>query len=393
MTKFRKTVIFIVIAFLAIVLGALFFGKKNGKVSYKTEPLVKRTIIQVVEASGTINPVTTVSIGSQVSGMINEIYADFNSVVKKGDLLAQIDTSLFEAQLRQSQANIDNARASLARIQAVAQNDKLTLTRYKNLYQKGFISKAELDLAESTYASDVAQIKAAQAQINQAMASYSTAESNMRYTRIISPVDGVVIARKVDVGQTVAASFQTPELFSVAQDLTKMQIEASVSEADIGKVQVGQQVEYTLDGYQDSVFEGRVRQVRISPTTVQNVVTYTVVIDVNNEDLKLKPGMTANVAIVTDKKTDILAIPNTALKFTPHKDGSGKKYEKQGIWILSNGNGGKLERIEIEIGSNDDSFTEILSKHLKEGDHIVVSVKEKNEKEGSQNRGPGMRMF
>lgn len=386
----KKAIIISCVIIALIFLSLFFLGKRNGKVSYKTEPLSKKTIVQVVEASGTINPVTTVSIGSQVSGMINEIFVDFNSVVKKGDILAQIDTSLFQAQVMQSKASIDNARANLAKVKAVADNDKLTLDRYRNLYKKGYVSKSELDLAESTYSSDIAQVKAAQAQINQAVASYSTAESNLRYTKITSPVDGVVIARKVDVGQTVAASFQTPELFSVAQDLTKMQIEASVSEADIGKVKVGQQVEYTLDGYQDSIFEGKVKQVRISPTTVQNVVTYSVIIEVDNEDLKLKPGMTANVAIITEKKENILCVSNTALKFTPYKDGSGPKYDKLGIWIMKDN---EPSRIEIETGANDDMYTEIISSSLKEGDQIIVSILDKNTPNGAPKGGPGMRMF
>lgn len=305
---------------MAVLLVSAGFLKNNKKPDYLTSPVKKHTITQVVEASGTVQPVQTVSIGSQVSGMIKEIYVDYNSKVKKGQLLAQIDTSLFTAQVEQSQANIANARANLAKIQAVAENDKKTLNRYRNLYKRNFIAKSELDLAESTYKSDLAQISAARAQISQASAAYNTAAANLRYTRIVSPVDGVVVSRGVDVGQTVAASFQTPELFSVAQDLTQMQIEANVSEADIGKVKEGQEVTYTLDGYQDSVFEGKVLQVRISPTTVQNVVTYTVIIQVNNEDMKLIPGMTANVSIITSKKADVLSVPNAALKFTPNTD-------------------------------------------------------------------------
>ena len=350
-------------------------------------PLERKTITQIVEASGTINPVQTVSIGSQVSGQISAIYVDYNSEVKKGQLLAEIDTSLFEAQVNQAKATIDNARANLAKIQATAANDKLTLTRYKNLYKKGFIAKSELDLAESTYSADVSQIRAAQAQINQALASYSTAESNLRYTKITSPVDGVVISRAVDVGQTVAASFQTPELFSVAQDLTQMQIEASVSEADIGKVKKGQGVEYTLDGYPDETFTGKVSQVRISPTTVSNVVTYGVIIDVENDELKLIPGMTANVSIITSKKENIPCVQNAALKFTPNTDGKGPKFDKQGIWILADGN---PERVEIETGVSDESYTEIISKRLKEGDLIITGIEEKNNKGKNADRARRM---
>ncbi len=379
-------IIFICLALLCLSIF-LFKSKKEAK-QYITEPLEKRTITQIVEASGTINPVQTVSIGSQVSGQISAIYVDYNSEVKKGQLLAEIDTSLFEAQVNQAKASIDNARANLSKIQATAANDKLTLTRYRNLYKKGFIAKSELDLAESTYSADLAQINAARAQINQALASYSTAESNLRYTKIVSPVDGVVISRAIDVGQTVAASFQTPELFSVAQDLTKMQIEASVSEADIGKVKKEQNVEYTLDGYPDETFKGKVTQVRISPTTVSNVVTYSVIIDVENEDMKLIPGMIANVSIITSKKEDILCAKNAALKFTPNTDGKGEKFDKQGIWILADG---KPERVEIETGVNDDSYTEIISNTLKDGDKVIISIEEKGKnKKDMHGRGPRM---
>lgn len=386
----KKIIIIILICLAALFfIGFLFKNKKEAK-NYVTEPLTKRTITQIVEASGTINPVQTVSIGSQVSGQISAIYVDYNSKVKKGQLLAEIDTSLFEAQVNQAKATIDNARANLAKIQATTANDKLTLTRYRNLYKKGFIAKSELDLAESTYSADLAQVKSAQAQINQALASYSTAASNLRYTKITSPVDGVVISRAVDVGQTVAASFQTPELFSVAQDLTQMQIEASVSEADIGKVKKEQDVEYTLDGYPDETFKGKVSQVRISPTTVSNVVTYGVIIDVENDEMKLIPGMTANVSIITSKKENILCAKSTALKFTPNTDGKGEKFDKQGIWLLADG---EPKRVEIVTGVNDDTYTEIISNNLKDGDMVILSIEEKGKGKNKQMQGRPPRMF
>ena len=386
----KKIIIIILICLAALFfIGFLFKNKKEAK-NYVTEPLTKRTITQIVEASGTINPVQTVSIGSQVSGQISAIYVDYNSKVKKGQLLAEIDTSLFEAQVNQAKATIDNARANLAKIQATTANDKLTLTRYRNLYKKGFIAKSELDLAESTYSADLAQVKSAQAQINQSLASYSTAASNLRYTKITSPVDGVVISRAVDVGQTVAASFQTPELFSVAQDLTQMQIEASVSEADIGKVKKEQDVEYTLDGYPDETFKGKVSQVRISPTTVSNVVTYSVIIDVENDEMKLIPGMTANVSIITSKKENILCAKSTALKFTPNTDGKGEKFDKQGIWLLADG---EPKRVEIVTGVNDDTYTEIISNNLKDGDMVILSIEEKGKGKNKQMQGRPPRMF
>lgn len=375
-----------------VIIAAIFVlaGIKKGKNApkYETVPIGKNTIVQVVEASGTINPVKTVNIGSQVSGLIKEIYVDYNSEVKQGQLLAQIDTSLFEAQLQQSVASIANAKANYQKILAVMENDKKTYNRYKNLYARNFISKSELDLAESTYFSDVAQLNAAKAQISQAEASYKTASANMRYTKITSPVDGTVVSRAVDVGQTVAASFQTPTLFMVAQDLTKMQIETSVSEADIGKVKVGQEVNYTLDGYQDSIFYGKVTQVRISPTTVQNVVTYTVIVEVDNKDGIIIPGMTANVSIITSKKENIMTVPNTAIKFTPYTDGSGPKYKEQGIWIMDNK---RPKRVNITVGVSDDVNTEVSSKELSGNESVIVGFAD--DKKTKKQGGPPMRMF
>lgn len=382
--------VMIIIAVILVLVGLLvLFSKNKNKVRYQTELLEKHTIIQVVEASGTINPVNTVSIGSTVSGLMKEIYVDFNSEVKKGQLLAQMDTSLFDTQAAQNLAAISNARANLVKIQAIAENDRKTYNRYKNLVGKNFMAKSELDLAESTYKSDLAQISAAKAQIAQAQASYNTIATNLRFTRIISPVDGTVVARNIDVGQAVAASFQAPELFTVAQDLKQMQIEVSVSEADIGKVKVGQDVNYTLDGYQDQVFKGKVTQVRISPTTVQNVVTYSVIVKVNNEDLKLKPGMTANVSIITSKKDDVLAVENIALKFTPNTKGDAPKYKNQGIWIMQKK---KPTRVDIKVGVSNDTHTEVISTQLQSGDTVITGILDKNSKTSKGAQRPP-RMF
>lgn len=349
------------------------------KVKYITKEINTCTITQYVEASGTINPVNTVSVGSTVSGLIKAIYVDYNSEVKKGQLLAQIDPANFEAQVQQNQAQIANAQANLAKLQAIADFDEKQYQRYKNLYSRNFVAKSELDQKYSTYRSDMAQINAARAQIHQYQASLQTAQTNLGYTKIIAPVDGTVISRKIDLGQPVAASFQAPELFTIAQDLTKMQIEVSVSEADIGKVKEGQEVTYTLDGYPDSVFEGKVTQVRLSPTTVSNVVTYTVIVDVDNEDFKLKPGMTANVSIITSKSEDVMCVPNLALKFTP--DVNGPKYKHQGIWIMEKG---KPNRIDIETGASDDNFTEVISDDIKTGNKVIISIAGKN----SNKKGP-----
>ncbi|MBQ9246634.1 efflux RND transporter periplasmic adaptor subunit [bacterium] len=374
----------IIIALVILILVAIpFVLRKNGeKVQYISEPVQKRTITQIVEATGTIEPVNTVDIGSQVSGMINEIYVDFNSEVTKGQLLAQIDTSLFEAQLQQSIANINNAKATLAKNKAVLDYDTKTYNRYKNLYNRNLVSKNDLDSAESAYRSDLAQVQAAQASIMQAQANYNTAAANMGYTKIISPVDGIVISKEVEVGQTVAASFQTPTLFTVAEDLTNMRIETSVSEADIGKVKEGQEVEYTLDGYPDSIFKGTVSQVRLSPTTESNVVTYTVIISVENEDGKLMPGMTANVSIITNKEKDVLTVPNSALKFTL-KDNT-QKYEEKGVWVNRNG---KPERINIKTGLSDDMYTQIITDDVSENDMVYIGIKDNGKGKSANKRG------
>lgn len=380
---------YFVICILIIVFsgaGIIHYLMKNN-VTYETKKLKRCTITQVVEASGTINPVNTVSVGSTVSGLIESIYVDFNSQVKKGQLLAQIDPRTFQATVEQQRASVANAEANVARLQAVTEMARKTYVRYKNLYSKNFIAKSELDQAESDYLSNLAQVAAAKAQVTQSRASLSTAETNLGYTKIIAPVDGTIVSREIDVGQPVAASFQAPELFTIAQDLTKMQIEVSVSEADIGKVAVGQDVTYTLDGYQDSVFQGKVTQVRISPTTVSNVVTYTVIVNVNNEDLKLIPGMTANVSIITDKSENVLCAPSLALKYNPNTDGT--RYKTQGIWVLEKNN--KPKRVEIQTGASNDSKVEVISDELKEGDKIITGSS--NVKKSSQNSRRGPRMF
>lgn len=387
--KIRLVLLILII--IIVIFTLVIFLKGNKKDEYITRDLKKCTISQVVEASGTINPVNTVSVGSTVSGLIKEIYVDFNSVVKKGQILAQIDPAIFQATVEQQHAAIVNARANLARLEANADYSRKTYNRYKNLYKKNFISKNDLDEAMSTYQSDMAQIEAAKAQIIQAQAQYRTALTNLGYTKITAPVDGMIISREIDVGQPVAASFQAPELFTIAQDLKKMQIEVNVSEADIGKVEKDQNVIYTLDGYPDSKFTGKVTQVRISPTTVSNVVTYSVIVEVENEDLKLKPGMTANVQIVTKKVEDVFCVANSALKININKNNEVKKYENPGIWILENK---KPKRIEVELGISDDTKTQIITDNLKLGDKVITKILDKDAKEEIRNkRKMRMRMF
>lgn len=364
----KKHIVIVVIALLCILV--IFSTLNKNKVDYETATIQKRTITQVVEASGTINPVNTVSVGSTVSGLISAIYVDFNSKVKKGQLLAEIDPRTFQATVDQNLASVNSAQADLSNKQATFEMSTKTYNRYKNLYAKGFIPKSELDQAEADYKANLAQVNAAKAKINQTRAQYSQSLVNLNYTKITAPVDGMIISREIDLGQPVAASFQAPQLFTIAQDLEKMQIEVNVSEADIGEVKEGQDVTYTLDGYPNSEFYGKVTQVRISPTTVSNVVTYSVIVTVDNSDLKLKPGMTANVSIITAKNENVLCVPNIALKFTPKTD--GQKYKTQGLWIKD---GLKLARIDITTGASDDSYTEVKGDGIFEGETILIGTK------------------
>ena len=319
-----------------------------------------------------------------------EVYVDYNSQVKEGQLLAILDTSLFDANCEKAQATLVSARADYAKQKAITVNSEKTYNRCKNLVARNFMARSELDAAEADYLSNKAQLDAAQARIIQAQADADYADRQRSFAYIYSPVDGVIVTRAVDPGQPVAASFQAPELFTVAKDLKEMQIEVSVSEADIVKIQEGQEADYTLDGYPDEVFKGTVSQVRISPTTVSNVVTYTVVVAVDNDDLILKPGMTANVSIITQKHADVLCVPSIALKYTPITKGEIVRYDNQGVWILK---GRKPERVDVETGASDDTYTEIVSGDIHEGDKVIVGSGSESKQKGKNGGKPPMRMF
>ena len=363
----KKQYLIIVITVLALVLTSFIFGSK--RVKYITKPVTQETITQYVEASGTIKPINTIAVGTQVSGTVARIYVDYNSVVKKGDMLAELDPSLFQSNVDQSTAKLNNAKASLSRATASLNYKKNNYQRYKNLYAKNYVSKDEVELAYSNYQQALAEVSSATAEVNAAQATLNNNMTNLGYSKITSPVDGTVISRAVDVGQTVAASFNTPTLFEVAKDLTQMQIETSVSEADIGKIKVGQLAKYTLDGYQDKTFEGKVTQVRLASTTTNNVVTYTVIVSVDNSEGFVIPGMTANVSIITSDVKNALCVPNQALKFSPADN--TKKYEKQGVWIQTRTG---LERFDVELGAFDDNKTQIISKEIKVGDKVCVGT-------------------
>jgi len=387
-----KKILSVSLLIITVILSIFFLVKnKNKEIKFVTEKISRGTIIEAVTASGTVNPVINISVGTQVSGTIKKLYVDFNSPVKKGQLLAEIDPSLFEAQVEQGSANLYSAQANLQRIQSIAANDLKTYNRNKILFEKNFIAKSEVDLAESVYFADKAQIASARAQIVQASASLRNNLTNLRYTKIISPVNGIVVSRNVDVGQTVAASFQTPTLFLVAQDLTKMQIDTNVAEADIGKVKENQKVEYNLDGYPDLTFTGFVKQIRIAPTTVQNVVTYDVVVNVDNKDYKLKPGMTANVSIITAEKSNILVVPSSALRFTPYEKQDSPKFKEQGIWILKNE---EPTRIKVTTGISDGGNIEIISADNLENENLITGLSQKSKRTKGENQSPPrMRMF
>ena len=374
--KFLGKLIIIVAIVIAV---ALFFkGKVNSSATYITQAAKQTNLTETITATGQINPISTVNIGSQVSGTISEIYVDYNSEVKKDQLLAQIDPALFQATVDKCRANLEVAKAQVK----VSENNivyfKKDLARKKKLNASQYASVKDLDLAQKEYDNAVAQLALQKATVQQAEAQLETAETELRYTRIISPIDGIVVSKEVEVGQTVAASFQTPTLFYVAEDLEKMQIEASVVEADIAKAAVGQKVEFTVDSFPDEIFEGVVTQVRNQAINTSNVVTYEVIIGVDNHHLKLKPGMTANVEIITADKQNVLTVPNKALRFYITDDnGETKRYKDKGVWVLKKG---QPERISVKIGISDDENTEILAGDIKSGDEVIIEQTEINEK-------------
>ncbi len=359
------------IALLAIFgIGYKMLNRNAGGTVYKTQKIENGDIMESITASGTINPLSTVSVGSQASGRIAEIYVDYNSVVKKGQLLALIDQENAKATVQQREAALEIAKAQVNVEENNIKYYKKALNRISKLNASKYSTEKDLEAAERDYDNAVAQLTLEQAQVKQAQASLNSAQTELSYTEIKAPVDGIVISKAVEVGQTVAASFETPELFSVAEDLTKMQIEASVVEADIAKVKEGQKVRFTVDSYADDYFYGTVTQVRNEATTTSNVVTYTVVISIDNTDMKLKPGMTANVEIITAEEKDVMLVPNQALRFYIDDSDNAKRYKDRGVWIIKNGH---PERVTVKIGVSDDDNTQILESTLKIGDEVIVS--------------------
>lgn len=392
----NKKIIIAAIVGIVLIAGAsllLLSGRNNGP-EFRTEQVSRGDIQQTVTATGNVNAVTTVLVGTQVSGTIKKLFVDYNSRVKKGQIIAQIDPSTFESQVQQAQANLFVAQANLEKAEATHADAKRTYERNKMLFAKNLIARSDLDTAETNYHTNKALVSAAKAQIDQTRAALDFAKQNLEYTKILSPVNGVVISRSVDVGQTVAASFQTPTLFTIAEDLTKMQIDTNVAESDIGGVKLNQDVEFTVDAYPDTTFKGTVRQIRQAPITVQNVVTYDVVVQVSNKDLKLMPGMTANVAIILSTKHDVVRITNAALRFRFGERPSGPAVAvantgaKKGpvVWLLENN---KPVRVSVTPGISDGNYTEVISGDLKEGQQLIVESLRKGKNSSS---GPP-RMF
>ena len=318
----KKIVIGIVLAAVVAVAGYMYFKKENGVSQYRTAKVEKGEIVDAITATGNINAVTTVSVGSQVSGTIQQIFVDFNSRVSKGQVIALIDPRLLESAVVQARATVDNAKAALEKAQVGVIDTDRTNRRNQELIKDGFVAQADVDSSQTAWEQAVAQKRSADAALQQAEAGLRVAQTNLEYATIRSPVNGIVISRNVDVGQTVAASFQTPTLFSIAEDLTKMQVDTNVDESDIGRAVLGQTVTFTVDAWPEKTFTGEVAQVRNSPIVTQNVVTYNVVVRVDNRELFLKPGMTANVSIEVKKYGDVLKIPNAALRYRPTAKGA-----------------------------------------------------------------------
>lgn len=373
---------FLVLAVLGTIVWWLIPNNTTAESRYVTAPLERGTITQAVAANGTLNPVRLVSVGSQVSGIVRKLYADFNDRVTAGQILLELDPALTQAQVQQSEANVSSANASLELALSNA-------TRMRFLFTQEYVSRQELDQAEQA-------LKLAQAQLAVAQAQATRDRTNLENTVIRSPVSGVVVSREVDLGQTVAASFQTPTLFKIAQDLGKMQIDSSYAEADVGRIRAGQQATFRVDAFPDRSFNGVVRQVRLNPTTQQNVVTYNVVIAVDNPDKVLMPGMTAYVSVITAQKNDVLLVPNAALRFRVPEDKRQKTADRNTdagndpsatVHILDNG---QPKPVRIAIGIADNRLTEVVSGDLKEGDAVIVEDSQPPEKKSG---APGMRLF
>jgi HlyD family secretion protein len=387
-SRIRKSWLIAGAASLAVLAGVgivWWLSSANGSVSYTTAAVTSGAVTRTVTATGTVNPVLTIIVGSYISGVIQSLECDFNTQVKQGQVCAKIDPRPYQTLVDQNKADLLQAKAQLEKDKAALVYAKLTYDRYEGLGKTSAVSKDAVDNAKGVYDQAVAQVDLDQAVIAQRDAQLAAAQVNLDYTNIISPVDGTVVSRNVTMGQTVAASFQTPTLFLIATDLTKMQVDTNVSESDIGGVHETNKAAFTVDAFAKRTFDGSVTQVRQSPQTVQNVVTYDVVVSVENSDLALKPGMTAATRIVIDQRNEVIRVPSQALRYLPgglSATGNGKAAQSQ-VWALHDG---KPVAVPVVAGLDDDSFTEIVKGDLKPGDLIIVA--EQRTAEGAQSAVP-----
>lgn len=370
----------ILVVVIAVAVWLLSGGKKEEQINFKQEKVATHTLQNSITATGTIEAVTSVTVGTQVSGIVNKLYVDYNSVVKKGQVIAELDKTNLISELNTAKVNLASTESNLSYQSA-------NLKRYQTLYKKGLVSADEYENALLAY-------RQAKEQVASSRENVQKAQTNLGYATITSPIDGTVISKSVEEGQTVAASFNTPELFTIAKDLKNMQVIANVDEADIGGVAVGNRVNFTVDAYPDDTFEGVVKQVRLEATTTNNVVTYEVVISAPNADLKLKPGLTANVTIFTKEQANILSVANKALRFTPTKETVGKDMKivdckgKNKVWTL---NGNTLTAHSVNIGQSDAMHTQIIS-GIKAGQSVVteIVVDTSEDEEDSQQQSQGL---
>lgn len=362
MNKKKALVIAAVAAIAALAVWLLSGGKKEEKITFDTAAVAPANIMNSITATGTIEPVTSVTVGTQVSGIVSKLFVDYNSVVKKGQVIAELDKTNLMSQL-------NTAKTQLATAQSQLNYQTANYKRYKTLFEKGLVAADDFDNAKLSYTQAKEQVVSAKEEVQRA-------QTNLGYATITSPIDGVVLSKSVEEGQTVAASFSTPELFTIAQDLTNMQVVADVNEADIGDVKEGERVTFTVDAYPDDTFEGEVKQVRQEATTTNNVVTYEVVISAPNADLKLKPGLTANVTIYTAERKGVLSVPSKALRFTPQKETVGKMKivdvanAKNKVWTIE---GNSIVAHKVNIGMTDGTNTQIVS-GIAEGTKVITGL-------------------
>ena len=398
---------------IALLASALAACGRKAAAGYRTEAVTRGSVSEVVSATGDVSAIVTVNVGSQVSGIIDKLMVDFNSPVKKGQLLATLDERLFRAQLEKADATLESARANVEKAQAALADSERILKRDQELRKDNLIAQADVDTAAATRDGNKAALSAARAAVLQAKADRDMAATNLIFTRITSPIDGIVVSRNIDVGQTVAAAFQAPTLFLIANDLTKMQILANIDEADVGKVHEGLEAKFTVDAYPGESFTGSIRQVRQAPNTIQNVVTYQGVIDAPNPDRKLRQGMTASVTITAAKKDDALRVSNAALRYRPDDQAApaegapqqqkppmarspnpasrGARSEAAGrpgrVYRLENG---KPVPVNVRVGLSDGQRTEVIE-GLAEGDKVIVGGADSSAAprgQGPQRRGP-----